>query len=168
MVTGTYADDFFLVSIKQEELANKELERLCQAFQEMNIPLLVDKIEGAAMKVIYLGIEIDSNNLTISVPEDKYNEVMLLLPTWLKNRSCTKQHLLSLIGKLSFICKVVRPGSIFVQRLIDQSMSVEKLGRHITINKEAQDDIKWWWDFILVWNRQSIIPESLTITSTMI
>ena len=108
----------------------------------MNIPLAEDKIVGPATKVVYLGIEINSKNLTISIPENKYDELMLLLLTWLKKRSCTKQHLLSLIGKLSSICKVVRPGRIFLQRLIDLSMSVEKLGHHITINKEAQDDIK--------------------------
>ena len=160
-----YADDYFLVSIKHKEVAYKELERLCQAFQEMNIPLAVDKIVGPATKVIYLGIAIDSTHLTISVPEDKYNELMILLPTWLQKRSCTKQQLLSLIGKLSFACKVVRPGRIFLRRLIDLGMSVKKLSHHININKEAQEDIKWWWEFLPAWNRHSLIPESLLITS---
>ena len=117
-----YADDYFLVSIKHKEVAYKELERLCQAFQETNIPLAVDKIVGPATTVIYLGIAIDSTNLTISVPKDKYNELMILLPTWLQKRSCTKQQLLSLIGKLSFICS----GGIFLRRLIDLGMSVKK------------------------------------------
>ena len=115
--------------------------------------------------MIYLGIAIDSTNLTISVPEDKYNELVILLPTWLQKRSCTKQQLLSLIGKLSFICKVVRPGRIFLRRLIDLGMSVKKLSHHININKEAQEDIKWWWEFLPARNRHSLIPESLLITS---
>ena len=44
-------------------------------------------------------------------------------------------------------------------------MSVTKLSHHININREAQKDIKWWWDFLLAWNRKSIIPELLSITS---
>ena len=107
-----YADDYFLVSSKHKELANSELEIICQAFHGMNIPLAEDKIVGPATKVIYLDIEIDSTNLTISVPADKYNELMVLLPSWLQKMNCTKQQLLSLIRKLSFICKVVRPGRI--------------------------------------------------------
>ena len=44
-------------------------------------------------------------------------------------------------------------------------MSVTKLSHHININKEAQKDIKWRWDFLPAWNRKSIIPELLSITS---
>ena len=116
----------------------------------MSIPLAEDKMVGPVKKVIYSGIEIDSANLTISVPADKYNTLMLLLPKWLQKRSCQKQQLLSLIGKLSFVCKVVRPGKMFLRRLIDLSMSVEKLSHHININKEAQLDIIWW-DFLPAW-----------------
>ena len=54
---------------------------------------------------------------------------------------------------------------MFLRRLIDLSMSVTKLSHHININKEAQKDIKWCWDFLLAWNRKSIIPELLSITS---
>ena len=90
---------------------------------------------------------------------------MSLLPTWLNKKSCTKQQLLSLIGKLSFVAKVVRPGRIFLRRLIDMSTSVTKLHHHININKEALQDIKWWWEFLPSWNRKSIIPDAFTITS---
>ena len=121
--------NYFLVSSQEEGLASQEIRRLCQAFLEMSIPLAEDKMVGPVKKVIYL---------------DKYNELMLLLPKWLQKRSCQKQQLLSLIGKLSFICIVVRPGRMFLQRLIDLSMSVEKLSHHINVNKEAQLDIIWW------------------------
>ena len=80
-----YADDYFLVSSQEEGLASQEIRRLCQAFLEMSIPLAEDKMV-APVKVIYLGIEMDSANLTISVPADKYNELMLLLPKWLQKR----------------------------------------------------------------------------------
>ena len=102
----------------------------------------------------------------MSVPKDKYDELMVMLPSWLEKKTCTKRQLLSLIGKLSFISKVVRPGRIFLRRLIDLSMSVQRLSHHININKQVREDIKWWWDFLPTWNQKSLIPESFQITST--
>ena len=135
---------------------------MCEAFAELNIP--EGKIIGPSHIITYLGIEINSNLLTMSVPKDKYDELMVVT-SWLEKKTCTKRQLLSLIGKLSFICKVVRPGIIFLRRLIDLSMSVQRLSHHININKQVREDIKWWWDFLPTWNQKSLIPESFQITS---
>ena len=102
-----YADDYFLVSCQDQQVANQDLNKLCEAFQELGIPLSEEKIIGPLNKIVYLGIEINSETLSISVPEDKYQEIISILPMWLNKRSCTKQQLLSLIGKLSFVCKVI-------------------------------------------------------------
>ena len=161
-----YADDFFLVSTDTRNLAVRDLTCMCEAFAELNIPLAEGKIIGPSHIITYLGIEINSNLLTMSVPKDKYDELMVMLPSWLEKKTCTKRQLLSLIGKLSFICKVVRPGRIFLRRLIDLSMSVQRLSHHININKQVREDIKWWWDFLPTWNQKSLIPESFQITST--
>ena len=63
-----------------------------------------------------------------------------------------ERELLSLIGSLSFACKVVKPGRIFLRRLVDLSTSVSRLSHHITINSEAQADIHWWNQFLSSWN----------------
>ena len=161
-----YADDYFLVSNNNLFMAKQALKTLCNVFDELNIPLAKEKIIGPVHVITYLGIEINSKNLTISVPKDKYDDLMKILPSWLAKKSCTKQQLLSLIGKLSFICKVVRPGRIFLRRLINLSMSVQKLHHHISINKQSLEDIKWWWEFLQTWNQRSLIPETLQIEST--
>ena len=161
-----YADDYFLVSGKDEQMANQDLRSLCGAFHDLGIPLSPEKIIGPLTQIVYLGIEINSITMSISVPDEKYQEIMAILPRWLNKRSCTKQQLLSLIGKLSFICKVVRPGRIFLRRLIDLSMTVDKLHHHININVHALADIKWWIDFLPTWNKKSLIPENFEVTST--
>ena len=138
---------------------------MCKGFRDLGIPLAKEKIVGPITNITYLGIDINSSDLTLSVPQDKLEELLIILPTWEHKKTCTKQQLLSLIGKLSFICKVVRPGRTFLRRMIDLSMSVQKLHHHINLNKDAVDDIKWWCEFLPRWNRSSIIPESHEITS---
>ena len=71
-----------------------------------------------------------------------------------------KRDLLSLIGKLSFACKVVPSERIFLQTLIDLSISVEKLHYHLTLTHEAKLDLKWWLDFLPQWSGKSLILKS--------
>ena len=60
------------------------------------------------------------------------------------HHTCTKRHLLSLIGKLAFACKVSPAGRIFLRRLLDTAHSVDQLEHKIHIDDEALQDILWW------------------------
>ena len=55
-----HADDFFLVSSNNENVAQKDLASMCNAFDELNIPLADEKIIGTSHIITYLGIEINS------------------------------------------------------------------------------------------------------------
>ena len=129
--TTHYSDDFLFVSPNGIKRANQILATAKTAFEYLGIPIALDKLEGSTTKLTYLGIEIDSSNFTINVPDDKYNDIMQELPFWKNRKKCTKKELLSFIGKLSFICKVVCPGRIFLRRLIDLSTTVSQLHYHI-------------------------------------
>ena len=57
-----------------------------------------------------------------------------------------------MIGSLSFACKVIKPGRMFLRRLIDLSTSVHRLNHHICLNAESRADINWWLEFLPSWN----------------
>ena len=161
-----YSDDFFLVSSSNASEAASDLcVILNPVFHHLSIPIAEDKLEGPSTSIIYLGININSANFTICLPDDKFIELSTLLSTWRKRKKCTKRELLSLIGKLSFAYKVVRPGRIFMRRLIMLSTTVRQLHHHITLNNQAQADIQWWIDFLPSWDCSSLIPQSFTILS---
>ena len=161
-----YSDDFFAVLSKDLDLATIQLNTIIQAFEDLNIPLAQDKIEGPCSKLIYLGIIINSTTMTIEVPEEKMAAAMTSLTSWYRRRTCTKRQLKSLIGKLGHIGKVVRPGRMFTRRLIDLSTTVERMHHHITLNSEARADITWWIDFLPQWSAVSMIPPCLAVRST--
>ena len=131
-----YADDFFLVSPPCRNIANQDTEVVENAFHHLGIPLASNKKEGPNTSITYLGINVNSKNMTINIPEQKYQETLILLKTWTNTKKCTKRELLSLIGKLSFLCKIVRPGRIFLCRLIDLSCTVKHNHHRIYINKD--------------------------------
>ena len=60
----------------------------------------------------------------------------------------------------------MRPGRIFLRRLISLSTTVDKLHHHLCLTKETRADIKWWIDFLPHWNRKSITPETFYLTSS--
>ena len=161
-----YADDFFLVGGQDKQIAQQQLDTVILAFDEMGVPLAKEKIVGPVHNLTYLGIGINSNDLTIEITKERYEETMSLLPRWLQRRTCTKRELLSLIGKLSFVCKIVRPGRIFLRRLIDLSKTVQELHLHVTLNSEARADIHWWHAFLPSWSRISIILDPQRVLSS--
>ena len=158
-----YSDDFFFVLSSDMTQAKEQLATIIQAFHDLGIPLADDKIEGPALSLIYLGILINSENMTMEVTPERLSNTVSELRAWVNMRTCTKRQLKSLIGKLSFISKVVRPGRMFSRRLIDLSTTVEKMHHHISLNKNAKADLQWWLDFLPTWSTKSVIPQSLSI-----
>ena len=70
-----------------------------------------------------LGITLDSIKMEVRLPEDKAKEVQELLGEWSGQQSCRKRELLSLIGKLAHVCKVVRVDRLFLRRVIVLSVN---------------------------------------------
>ena len=158
-----YSDDFFQVSGLDLTVATTELSTVLQAFDDMGIPVASNKVFGPAHRLPYLGIVIDSLSMTMEVTEERYQECMTTLPRWLNRSKCTKTQLRSLIGKLAFVAKVVRPGRLFLRRLIDLSKTVKKGHHHISLNSQAKADIAWWYEFLPTWSKSSLIPQSREI-----
>ena len=115
--------------------------------------------------MIYLGIEINSEAQTIALPQEKIDTLTTILPSWLTRKKCTQKELLSLIGKLAFAAKVIRPGRIFLHRLISTAYSVKRLHHFIYLSKEAQKDIKWWIDNFTHLNKKHYIPDNFSLTT---
>ena len=161
-----YLDDYIL-SAKSFRKCKEMMEIMICACRELGVPLAPDKVIGPTQVLTYLGIEIDTILNVIRLPKGKLIELKSLLSDWLRKRKCTKRELLSLIGKLSFASKCVKPGRLFLRRLIDLSTTVKTLNHHIDLNREARADIRWWHDFISPWNGVSTV-QSRPVSSTQL
>ena len=157
-----YLDDYFLANFTREHCQHDiaEFLRICE---ELGVPIAEDKLVGPTTTLTYLGIEIDSVAMTIRLPADKLQQIKAIIKQWLRRRKCTKRELLSLIGLLAFAAKVVKPGRMFLRRLIDLSTTVDSLHYYIYLNSEARADISWWQQFLPEWNGLAIIhPTPIT------
>ena len=114
---------------------------------------------GPSSCLTYLGFEIDTTEMEVRLPIDKLSALKKDLLKWVDKTLCTKRELLSLIGKLSFASKVVKPGRIFLRRLIDKTTTITSLNGQLKLDTETKADIQWWGTFIQEWNGLSIIQE---------
>ena len=164
-----YLDDFFLANVKTAGCRHDmdvfvttagcrhDMDVFLDICKQLGVPIADDKLEGPATCITYLGIEIDTVAMTIRLPADKLEKIKSLVRAFAGRRKCTKRELLSLIGLLAFACKVVKPGRIFLRRLIDLSTTVSSLNHYIYLNREARADIDWWIRFLPAWHGVAII-----------
>jgi len=125
----------------------------------------MSKVEGPTTLLTFLGIQLNTVSMEASISSEK--KIQLL--HWMTCKdSCTKRELFSLIGKLSFCCKVLPAGRIFLRRMIDLSTSVQQLTHHIPLTTEAQLDIQWWINFLANWSDKSLILSNKWIPSPML
>ena len=154
-----YLDDFFFANTTQQR-CQRDMEIFLSLCERLGVPIASDKTEGPERCLTYLGIEIDAQNMCIRLPADKLTKLKKLLKQWSHKRKVLKKDLLSLIGFLSFACKVIKPGRLMLRRLIDLSTTVKSDFHYIYLNAETREDIKWWNEFLPDWNGVSVIQQA--------
>ena len=101
-----YLDDLFFAG-------PADMLMLCHT---LNIPLKQEKIVNPTTCMTFLGIELDTASQIARLPQDKLITLVAELHSFASlyqlQQTCTKRQLLSLIGKLSFACKVIPAGRI--------------------------------------------------------
>ena len=114
-----------------------------------------EKAVPPTTRLEFLGNTVDTVKMTIEVSEDRMEELGKLLHVWETRTSYSKKQLQSLIGKLSFITNCVRPGRIFLSRLIGKLSGAKK--QQNTVDQEMLKDIKWWNKFLPEYNGVSML-----------
>ena len=137
--------NFFLVSDNHWKRASRDLMVLRGTFSEINTLLAAEKLFGPLTRITFLGIEINSEDMSMSIPDEKFQDLIVLLPSWKERKKCTKRELLSLIGVLGYASKVAQPGRMFVRRLIDLSTTVKKYHHHIYLNSTRRYSVVDWF-----------------------
>ena len=105
----------------------------------------------------FLGIELDTIKMELRISDVRLCEIMTELQCWKHRTVCKKCELLSIIGKLIFISRVVRAGRTFVRRMIDLAKTVKHLHYRVKLNAVMKADIEWWITYLPTWNGVSFM-----------
>ena len=115
-----------------------------------------EKAVPPTTRLEFLGNTIDSIKMTLEVSPERKTELLKLLVQWRHMHKFSKKQLQSLVGKLSFITNCVRPGRIFLSRLIDRIAHSSEHDINI-IDTDMRKDLKWWEAFLPDFSGVSIL-----------
>ena len=103
--------------------------------------------------------------MELRMSAERMSAVRSELLAWQGKRTGTKRELLSLLGKLIFISRIVRPGTIFTRRLYHTANKLSSLHHKTKLNAETLKDITWWLNISKKWNKKSMFLEDQWINT---
>ena len=151
-----YLDD--LGGAEAPDLAKEAFENLAKIINNIGIRESPKKAVEPNTRVSFLGILIDSIELTLRITPDRLIEIKTLIESWLKKDKARLVELQSLLGKLNFACSTIRAGRVFVSRIINLLKEV-KPNQEIELSLEFKKDLNWWNKFMSTFDGVSLIPD---------
>ena len=133
---------------------------------EIGIPINFNKTEGPHTSVTFLGIQLDTMANKATLPLDKVNKYTLLMQELLTRKNCKLHEMQKVIGSLQFTTSVVRPGRVFLRRLINSTIGVKKPFHHVHVTRDMKEDIRLWLHFLQHFNGVTIFIPKQPISST--
>ena len=161
-----YLDDFFTAGLANSDEWEQNLNSMLTPCRKLNVPIKPSKVESPGTSLTFLGIHLNTISMEASITFERKQSLLQDLLFIQARKKCIKRELLSLIGKLSFACKILPAGRIFLRRLIDLSTTIKQLHHHIRLATDARLDIHWWLDFLPQWSGKTLILENHWTLST--
>lgn len=152
-----YLDDIITISPTKQR-AVRDLEIVQKLLADLGLPEAIDKVQHPDTSVTWLGVNIDSVAMTLSIPQQKLREVQIAVKNALKCKAITKKHLQSLLGRLLHVAKCIKPARLFVSRLLEALRNAK--GRYIRVNQDMKRDLLWFREFCHAWNGNSLVQTS--------
>ena len=105
----------------------------------------------------FLGIGFNTKQMILFLPPDKVTKILEDLQQWIDKKNASKKEVQSILGKLNFISKCVRPGRLFVSRMLNYLRSFSSGSKRV-VSQEFHKDVRWWLNYLSKFNGVRMIP----------
>ena len=136
-----YIDDY--IAIVPKVRADVAFQRLRMLLQELGLPVNSDKLTPPTKHLTCLGIEVDVEANVLRIAPDKLHEIHQECLQVRQKTHLSKRQYHSLLGKLLYIQKCVKPSRIFVNRILSVFRS-HSTGKRIRLTGE----LDWFITFL--------------------
>ena len=155
-----YLDDFLIIEPTHLR-CRAAFDTLINLLQCLGFTINWTKVLYPTQCLTFLGIEIDTVQCELRLPDDRVTELLSLCKTTILKRKCSKLHLQRLLGKLNWAARVVRGGRSFLRRLITLANSVKRPHHRIYLNLSARADLLWWTSLLPAHNCKTLFPSAI-------
>ena len=155
-----YLDGYFMAGPAGTGECQHNINTMAQVCREMGFVVNPSKVTSPSPITSFLGIDIDSCEGVACIDPKHLQAIIQELSGFCWAKLATKHKILSLIGKLHFVCRVCPLGRAFLQQMIETSKKAHYLHHCIKLNAEFQEDIKWWLTYLPSWKGVSFLYEA--------
>ena len=152
-----YLDD--LGGAEPEETAYTAFQNLRDILQKMGLQEAANKTVAPCTLMVFLGIEVNTATLTLTIPPEKWIEIQEILKKWQNYTCVSKKQVQKLAGSLNFACRCVRSGRVYLSRILNFLRSFKNENKK-AITEEVRRDIDWWIEFAPSYNGVSLMVEN--------
>ena len=145
-----YIDDSFIISQTVEE-ASSATRYLCDLFAKLGFRVHPEKsCLIPSNTLLFLGYELNSNEMTISPTKEKITKVKGKISQVLKTKKIQIRQVASLLGSINDLCKASDYGVAYTKILeIEKIRSLRIVGKKqfdgfMEISLHAKSDLEWW------------------------
>lgn len=150
-----YLDDFFFAGEANKNDCKLLMTAFANVCLRLGVPIADEKTVGPCTNIEYLGLTIDSDELLVTIPQDKINKLQDQLTSVLSKRKATLKEMQSLTGSLAFCTRALPSGRTFNRRLYGSF----KPHHFIRLTKGIREDLKMWQLFLQEFNGYSYIQD---------
>ena len=153
-----YLDD--LGSAETKERADIAFDTLIQLLHTIGLQEAVNKCARPSTLMVFLGIQVDTLLLTLTIPQDKWLEIVAVAKFWLQKVDANLKETQKLAGLFNFACRCVKSGRIYLSRVLNflRSFKGDNTIRK-PVHRELREDISWWVDLAHEFNGISLLSE---------
>ena len=141
-----YLYDFIVFADSYEECKSAQLH-LHALLRDLSFHIAYKKVVLLSTKVIYLGVEINSIDITLKLPQIKLDKLHPELQFFLQKRRATLRQLQRLAGTLRHCATLIRGSRTCSHRVISLLKCFKDGRKYVTLGKEFRLDLLWWNDF---------------------
>ena len=149
-----YIDDIIGHSVISK--SNESFWALRALLLDLGFDISEEKVITPSTKVTCLGVDIDTEQFTVSITPGKAKEILAECQGWANRHECTKRQVQALLGKLLYITKCVRISRPFLNRMLDLLRSFDKISK-IILATDFERDLNWFLEFIPKFNGKAFI-----------
>ena len=110
-------DDYVGVGISS--VAHKSFQFLLKLMECLGFSVSQKKLVPPSTRVTCLGVLIDTDAGTISIPSEKLRQINETVQQWLSKRTSTKHKLQSILGVLLYVHKCDNPECVFLNCMLE-------------------------------------------------
>lgn len=162
-----YLDDYMCICNTYEECLNC-INNLLLLLRKLGFGINYNKFEGPSNVLTFLGIQLNTIQMTMELPQDKLCSFKESLLHFRARQKVTKRYIQSIIGKLSWATQCVYGGRFHMRRLIDRMCFLVKPWHKTRVTKDMKADIEWWLEFMDYFNGLTPMVECRPVTPVCI